>query len=359
VDLYERIYTESAEYKINSFALFIERGLRLLPRGGVLTYIIPSTLLQNEYLKKIRRFLLSRYALDEIISFANRVFTATTDSIVIVASAKSPRDVKTKVYRKNDLDFRLTDPFTTFDPNKWLGGDGAVISIRTSGPADTILRKLTDRGKPLEQYLEAKIGIKRADAPIRDHAGRRYKPFLLGRDMSRYVITFKNAYILFDTDRFHTPVDEQIFLQRQKILVRKTGSSLVATLDEDQRYTDQTLYNLFSKNGVDADLLAILGQLNSRLLNYYFSKVCVTNPDIYPYIKGIHLKKLPIVVTDVDRIAGLVRRVLAAKKRNPRTDTSALEREIDNLVYGLYRLTPEEVQIVESASAPVPIRHEG
>src|SRR5207249_2756322 len=97
--------------------------------------------------------------------------------------------------------------------------------------------------------------------------------FLLGRDMRRYVISFRNAYILFDTDRFHTPVDERIFLQREKILVRKTGSSLVATLDADQHYTDQTLYNLFAKNRVNVDLLGVLGQLNSRLLNFYFSKV--------------------------------------------------------------------------------------
>jgi hypothetical protein len=32
-------------------------------------------------------------------------------------------------------------------------------------------------------------------------------------------------------------------------------------------------------------------------------------------------------------------------------DVSALEREIDELVYTLYGLTPEEIKIVEDASA--------
>ena len=37
------------------------------------------------------------------------------------------------------------------------------------------------------------------------------------------------------------------------------------------------------------------------------------------------------------------------KQRDPAADTTALEREIDQLVYKLYELTPEEIAIVEGA----------
>jgi len=43
-------------------------------------------------------------------------------------------------------------------------------------------------------------------------------------------------------------------------------------------------------------------------------------------------------------------RILTAKQANPAADTSALEREIDQQVYALYGLTPEESQIVEGAA---------
>ncbi len=39
-----------------------------------------------------------------------------------------------------------------------------------------------------------------------------------------------------------------------------------------------------------------------------------------------------------------------AKQRDAEADTSGLEREIDELVYALYGLAPEEIQIVESAT---------
>ena len=49
----------------------------------------------------------------------------------------------------------------------------------------------------------------------------------------------------------------------------------------------------------------------------------------------------------VQQIETLVDQILAAKKQNPSADTTRWEREIDTLVYKLYDLTDEEIQVVE------------
>lgn len=41
-----------------------------------------------------------------------------------------------------------------------------------------------------------------------------------------------------------------------------------------------------------------------------------------------------------------------AKQRDPGADMRALEREIDQLIYKLYDLTPEEIAIVEGSQKP-------
>ena len=46
----------------------------------------------------------------------------------------------------------------------------------------------------------------------------------------------------------------------------------------------------------------------------------------------------------------LVDRLLAAKQRVAEADTSALEREIDELVYALYGLTSEEEALVQASA---------
>ncbi|MDB9537297.1 hypothetical protein PN451_15925 [Dolichospermum planctonicum CS-1226] len=46
-------------------------------------------------------------------------------------------------------------------------------------------------------------------------------------------------------------------------------------------------------------------------------------------------------------ITSLVNQILTAKKLDPKADTTTLETEIDQLVYQLYELTPEEIKIIE------------
>jgi len=52
----------------------------------------------------------------------------------------------------------------------------------------------------------------------------------------------------------------------------------------------------------------------------------------------------------VSKIVILVDQILASKRTDPQTDTTALEREIDWLVYQLYGLTEEEIAVVEGKS---------
>jgi adenine-specific DNA-methyltransferase len=48
-------------------------------------------------------------------------------------------------------------------------------------------------------------------------------------------------------------------------------------------------------------------------------------------------------------LSSLVNQILDLKKADPKADTSALEAQIDQLVYALYGLTDEEIAIVEGA----------
>ena len=70
------------------------------------------------------------------------------------------------------------------------------------------------------------------------------------------------------------------------------------------------------------------------------------------------MKSLPIYPIEFEdkfcfniykQIVDIVDKILTAKKANPQADTTALEAEIDRLVYELYDLTEEEIQIVEES----------
>jgi restriction endonuclease S subunit len=72
-----------------------------------------------------------------------------------------------------------------------------------------------------------------------------------------------------------------------------------------------------------------------RLENYFY-------PDDF--------RKFPIPQISLERqqsIAAIADTILAAKAAASKADTTALERQIDNLVYHLYNLTYDEVKVIE------------
>lgn len=97
----------------------------------------------------------------------------------------------------------------------------------------------------------------------------------------------------------------------------------------------------------------LLAVINSSAIRFYWTNRFGDDRKTFPKIKAEYLKLLPIPIASPDKekaLERLVDRILAAKQRDAEADTSALEREIDELVYALYALTPEEIKIVENAS---------
>ena len=103
----------------------------------------------------------------------------------------------------------------------------------------------------------------------------------------------------------------------------------------------------------DVDLLKFLcGLLNSKLVFYYIKLKYSSSS----YCGGITFTKdminyLP-VNTSEDRspIVEIVDKILSLKENNPLNDTSDLEAILDRQIYKFYKLSPEEITIVENAS---------
>lgn len=61
------------------------------------------------------------------------------------------------------------------------------------------------------------------------------------------------------------------------------------------------------------------------------------------------LKHADEAINNQEELAKKVDQILTAKEDNPEADTSDLEAQIDQLVYELYGLSEEEIEIVEGS----------
>jgi hypothetical protein len=145
---------------------------------------------------------------------------------------------------------------------------------------------------------------------------------------------------------------EPRIFERPKILTRQTADKIIAAYENESFYYANTLHGTAITDPAYHQHY-VLGVLNSRITTWFYRSNTDEEGKVFAQIKIELLRKLPIPNADISQqqpIIGLVDRILAAKERTTEVDTSALEREIDQLIYVLYGLTAVEIEIVEASA---------
>ncbi len=144
-------------------------------------------------------------------------------------------------------------------------------------------------------------------------------------------------------------VSQQIIAHIQK---PKPHIMIIASVDPHGNILGlDTVENTIPINDlIHLNLIAAL--FNSSLINWYACKFIYCTAVRTMHFDEHYIGKIPLPVDYRDKqstIVELVDTILTIKRDNPDADTSTLEREIDERIYRLYGLTPEEIRIVEES----------
>jgi hypothetical protein len=136
--------------------------------------------------------------------------------------------------------------------------------------------------------------------------------------------------------------------EKPKIFFPDISNQANFTLDKDLGcFSANTTY--FIANGE----IVLLGILNSKVLFFYYRNAFSIYRGGYLRFFTQYLEQLPIAVSGSNPLENEVmektNELIELKKSAPGADTTALEAEIDQLVYELYGLTEEEIAIIEEA----------
>jgi type II restriction/modification system DNA methylase subunit YeeA len=135
--------------------------------------------------------------------------------------------------------------------------------------------------------------------------------------------------------------------EKEKIIWGEISDKPKFAYDEDQFFAEATTFLM-----TGGQLKFLLAILNSKVSEWYFNLIGTTTGMGTNRWKKYKIELLPIQSPSVQQEQALVRivdEILALKKQNPQSDTTALEAEIDQHVYALYGLTAEEIGMIEQA----------
>jgi adenine-specific DNA-methyltransferase len=347
------------EFRRNNdlYVAFIKMAYSLIKNGYIFSFITPNTFIKGSYFQAVRQFLSENYQLVEIIDFGNRLIFEDASvfcSITLGIKTKPKRNwvIKSDIYKiKGVIESRKSDFIIK----------NSVVSRLDELPKFEKFFYIKDvgfnywsegRGKVRGESIGSKVlykGIKDNDSDI---------PYTKGSDINKYAISFSDNYLrndykkyLNENDTFRFSID---FLSKKvKIIYRQTSNKLIGALDVHSLYTDKTIHLIVNREEFNFDLKYVLALFNSRLLNYFFQQFKEEDGRAFAQVKTVDIKNLPFKAIEKDRqvfFIELVDQIITAKKSDLKADTSALETEIDQLVYQLYELTEAEIKIVEGVN---------
>ena len=372
---YLKAHYVAAEFKIELFHLFLQRGVSLLRKGGFHGHIVPTTLLNNVYAESLRRWLMERCAIQHISVARGLVFEDADvhTSVVIFKAESNPNaraahDVLTTASLSAEF-AAAPSGFSRTKQARFSALPGATWNILLNEDNAPLLQKLNSECVPLERVARINRGLITGDrekyfSPRKLTA--KHRPVLAGADVHRYATNPPSEFVLFERPRTSGGCwDADMHLAPHKIVIRQIGVTPTASIiTEPIAVTGNIFTARASSLAEEKFLLAII---NSKLTAYFWRIMFADFKTSFPQVTIFSLSQVPVRKLDVakptdhvchDRLVGLVDKMLALtpKLRAAKTDAerqtlqnavTATDQQIDALVYELYGLTPEEIALVE------------
>jgi len=337
-----------AKNQYDSYWLFIEKSLKLLRKGGFFSFIVPDALLARDETETIRKTLLEAGL--TVIAHVGTVFEDVGVSAVVFIVEKNKKVEKLKIFNDKLL---LKNVVSI---KEILKDEKQKLIINVKPEEMPLLKKIKDN-KTLLPFIKISRGEEIGKKDLKFENQKDMCLIVAGEDITPYGFVKPKRYL----NKKDIEKNEKLYTA-PKIVIPKTGSKIIASIDQRGYYTLQSVYNLHADNNL---LRVILALLNSKVVNYFIQKTITSYKKIFPQITQSQISNLPMPeISDFikEKLTSLVDKMLSLNKRlneigNKNTsETAKLKEEIkktdDDIneeVYKLYGITKEEQKIIEES----------
>ncbi len=333
--------------KINLFTLFIEQAFRIMKPKAEFSFIIPNTFLRVTSYSTSRQLLIDNHKVKTVYDFGDSVFDdAVTTAIVIVAQKTAPEESnQIKIYNGKAI-----NSISQSD----LKNTGYVIAINIDDANRKVLDKLTQNtfqlGSICREMIFGVVITKNKDEVVSNKPKEGWKPFLEGKDIGAYFIKPIHSYLNYDPSLLHRSRTPDVFEAREKLLIQRiTGGArpLKVAYDNKQYYNKESINNIILEDDCEYDAKYILGLLNSKLVNWYYTKQFTNDSRLTVNLSKEYLSQIPIAKANSKRqrpIVSVAEYLLAINEITEAVNeyvpnkhiSSQFEEIMDALVFELY-----------------------
>ncbi|MCR4848157.1 MAG: Eco57I restriction-modification methylase domain-containing protein [Bacteroidales bacterium] len=331
--IYKKNYPQATgAYDI--YVLFLLRGLMLTK--NVFFWIIPNKFLIADYAKKTKESLEQKGLYSSVDVSVFKVFkNASVYPIILSGSKLLDKDFcKYALDKYDDLLLNKAKPIKEMKASSIIKECGIEVCSGATGFEAQIIKEYVVDGER-ENVI----------------------PFTVSGNIDRYQ--YNNTDVRYMKSKYHKAyIRKDCDVANSKLRMWMSPKIVIAGMTKviEATYVDTPLalgvgaYAITAFNNYSP--YYITGLLNSKYTSYYLRSKFKDKhlAGGYLAINKSTIEQLPFVEADAatqELISSNAKKIIQLKKINPNADTSSLEREIDEKVYELYSLGPEEIAIVE------------
>lgn len=356
-ELYAKKYS-CAKGNWDIYVVFIEKGIQLAKQNGVITYIIPNKLVAAPYAQTIRRQM-SELQIKELRNYSNvKVFESVAVYPFVFLLGKTERQEDVLMTMMNSLDsivytkkvdskklskdsnwdkyfcenLNSLEILEKLDSNEKLGDIATVKGAATVSEAYELLDIISNYEEQNDFFEFINTGTIDPYKSLWNSEKTQYikhsffKPIVLKKDLlSMLPLRYEEA-------------------RSEKIVVGGMCKKIESYYDEGNVLAGKSTSIIYNSK---YPLKYVVGILNSKLMTFFYSAFfgSLSLAGGFYRIGAPQLQNLPIKF--VAEIEGQLIDAVNEAIENP--DCEDILKRIDTLVYQIYGLTSEEIDIVEAS----------
>lgn len=288
--------------RLNLFIFFTHEAISLArSEYGIISYIIPNTILTQEYYSDTRKKILEESCLLKIVDYDKMPFeNAVVENITLVLRKNKLDDNYVEILQDNLIE-RIK--LARVNQEKFLKQNNFTLNINTSEIVDKIISDNSHR--KLSSLCEVNQGIAlKGDKSLslkEENPNNKYYPLLDGRNINKYRVNWDGVYLDYNLDRIHSCKRKDIFETQEKLFFRRVSKDLIFTYDDNQFFALNTLVVVNKKHDCNLGLKALLAILNSDIINYVYQKHFKSTKKVFSEIQARSVKELPIPDLSVNK----------------------------------------------------------
>jgi adenine-specific DNA-methyltransferase len=322
-------------YSPNLCEYFIKRAMKICIHS--IGYIVPSAIAVNLQYSELRKYILHNYNIRKLI-FEIKFPAIVTDSMILILEKGLVVD-----------NLIVINNGRSIVQKQFLQEKNYEFIYKGTDLDEEIKTKIWDNSNPLGDIATTFTGFIGDTQKIScDRVTNEQIKILKGENIRSYI-TIGEFYYDFKRENIKGGTSDLRKLTcKDKILVRKTGNKIIATIDTSGRIIEQSLYGVIKINP-DYCIEYLLGVLNSKLILWYFSNYLITNKNSMPQIKKYSLDNIPIKNCDKmrqEKIKNIVIEILSkvkeidirGKRKWDEKEISKLEDDLNIEIFSVYNI---------------------